>query len=66
MKQRQHLILPEIYYEILARDLGQEKADWARLPYEKRMQELETYHASYNTLDDLSLWPAELDGGVHR
>jgi hypothetical protein len=24
------------------------------------------YHAHFNTLDDLSLWPAKLDGGVDR
>jgi hypothetical protein len=58
--------LPEIYYEILARDFGQEKADWARLPYEERMKELERYHANFNTPDDLALWPPELDGGVNR
>ena len=32
--------LPEIYYEIIARDLGEDKARWARLPYEERMKEL--------------------------
>jgi hypothetical protein len=60
------LELPEIYYEILARDLGEDKARWARLPYEERMKELEWYHANFNTPDDLSPWPAELDGGVDR
>ena len=30
------------------------------------MKELEWYHANFNTPDDLSLWPAELDGGVDR
>ncbi len=59
-------IYPERYYEILARDLGEERARWARLPYEERMRELAWYHAHCNTPDDLSLWPAELDGGVDR
>ncbi|MCX6868599.1 MAG: hypothetical protein NTV46_20810 [Verrucomicrobia bacterium] len=58
--------LPEIYYEIIARDLGEDKARWARLPYEERMKELEWYHANFNTPDDLALCPAELDGGVDR
>ncbi len=57
---------PELYYEILARDLGEERARWARLPYEERMQELAWHHAHFNTPDDLSVWPAELDGGVDR
>ncbi len=57
---------PEDYYEKLAELLGEEKAAWARLPYEERMKELEWYHANFNTPDDLSLWPAELDGGVDR
>lgn len=59
-------VYPERYYEILARDLGEERARWARLPYEERMRELAWYHAHCNTPDDLSLWPAELDGGVDR
>lgn len=59
-------VYPERYYEILARDLGEERARWARLPYEERMRELAWYHAHVNTPDDLSLWPAELDGGVDR
>jgi len=59
-------VYPERYYEILARDLGEEKARWARLPYAERMRELEWYHAHFNTPDDLSPWPAELDGGVDR
>jgi hypothetical protein len=57
---------PEEYYEILARDLGEDRARWARLPYAERMRELEWYHATFDTPDDLSLWPAELDGGVER
>ncbi len=57
---------PESYYEKLAELLGEEKAAWARLPYEERMKELEWYHANFNTPDDLSLWPAELDGGADR
>lgn len=59
-------IYSETYYEILARDLGDEKAAWARLPYAERMRELEWVHATFNTPDDLSLWPAELDGGADR
>ena len=59
-------VYPDRYYEILARDLGEERARWARLPYEERMRELAWYHAHCNTPDDLSLWPAELDGGVDR
>jgi hypothetical protein len=49
-----------------ALDLGEERARWARLPYEERMQELAWHHAHFNTPDDLSVWPAELDGGVDR
>ena len=59
-------VYPERYYEILARDLGEEKARWARLPYAERMRELAWYYAHFNTPDDLSPWPAELDGGVDR
>lgn len=59
-------VFSETYYELLARDLGEEQAAWARLPYEQRMKELEWYHANFNTPDDLSLWPAELDGGADR
>ncbi|MFM8803986.1 MAG: hypothetical protein ACKOK8_08765 [Planctomycetia bacterium] len=59
-------IYPERYYEILARDLGEDRARWARLPYAERMRELAWYHAHFNTPDDLSTWPAELDGGVDR
>lgn len=57
---------PEWYYEILARDLGDDRARWARLPYEARMRELAWYHAHFDTPDDISMWPAELDGGVDR
>ncbi|MDK3157509.1 hypothetical protein QPK87_13120 [Kamptonema cortianum] len=53
---------PEEYYELLEREFGREKADWARLPYEQRMEELERIHASFNTQDDLSHWPPELGG----
>ena len=57
---------PDRYYDILARDLGEERARWARLPYADRMRELAWYHANFKTPDDLSPWPAELDGGVDR
>jgi len=57
---------PEAYYEKLAELLGEERAAWARLPYDVRMKELEWYHENFNTPDNLSLWPAELDGGVDR
>lgn len=59
-------VYPELNYVILARDLGEERASWARLPYEARMRELAWYHAHFDTPDDLSVWPAELDGGVDR
>ena len=59
-------VYPGEYYEKLAELLGQEKADWARLPYAERMKELEWYHAHFNTPDDLAECPAELDGGVDR
>ena len=61
-----NLVYSEDYYEKLAELLGEEKAAWARLPYEERMKELAVLHASFNTPDDLSEWPAELDGGVDR
>lgn len=66
MNQLPDPVYSENYYEILARDLGEEKAAWARLPYDERMKELELLHAQFDTPDDLSLWPAELDGGVDR
>jgi hypothetical protein len=59
-------VYPERYYEILARDLGEEKTRWARLPYAERMRELAWYHSQFNTPDDVSPWPVELDGGVDR
>ena len=65
-RARTDRVYPDRYYEILARDLGEERARWARLPYEERMRELAWYHAHFNTPDDLSPWPAELDGGVDR
>ncbi len=57
---------PDAFFETLAELLGEEKAAWARLPYEERMAEMERLHAEFNTPDDVSLWPAELDGGVDR
>jgi len=65
-QNRKDPIYSEAYYEKLAELFGQEIADWARLPYDERMKELAWYHAHFNTPDDLSLWPAELDGGVDR
>jgi hypothetical protein len=50
------------YYEYIERTMGQEAADWARLPPEERMRELAWYHANFNTPDDLSVWPPELGG----
>jgi hypothetical protein len=54
----------EEYYELLARLLGEEQAAWARLPPEKREEELRWYHDNFDTPDDLAEWPPELDGGV--
>jgi hypothetical protein len=59
-------VFSDAYYEKRAELLGEDKARWARLPCEERMKELEWYHANFNTPDDLSSWPAELDGGVDR
>jgi hypothetical protein len=53
---------PEEYYEHLAKILGQEAADWARLPYFERWKALEWQHQNFNTPDDLSVWPPELGG----
>ena len=58
--------LSEEYYENLARTMGEERAAWARLPREEREKELRWYHDNFNTADDLSLWPPELDGGVNN
>lgn len=54
------------YYEHLAETMGQEAADWTRLPRAEREKVLTWYHQNFNTPDDLSIWPAELDGGVDR
>ena len=54
---------PEEYYQHLARTLGEERAEWARLPPEERLRELRWYHAHFNTPDDLDEWPPELSGG---
>ncbi len=56
----------DAYYEHLAEILGEDRARWARLPREEREKELRWYHANFDTPDDLSIWPAELDGGVDR
>lgn len=55
--------MPEEYYEWLADAMGQEAADWARLPREEREKELRWYHENFNTPDDLAVWPPELGGG---
>ena len=57
---------PEWYYELLARTMGEAKADWARLSRRDREAELTLLHRSFDTPGDLSVWPAELDGGAHR
>ena len=57
---------PEEYYEHLAETMGEEAAAWARLPREERERELTWLHESFNTPDDLSIWPAEFDGGANR
>lgn len=60
------LQLPDSYYERLAETMGQEAADWARLPREEREKVLTWHHMNFNTPDDLSIWPAEMDGGLGR
>ncbi|MFM8495582.1 MAG: hypothetical protein ACKOEM_08665 [Planctomycetia bacterium] len=57
---------PEWYYDLLARTMGEEKAAWARLPPREREAELTALHRAFDTPDDLSVWPAELDGGCDR
>jgi hypothetical protein len=57
---------PEDYYEHIAETIGEEAAAWARLPREEREQELTLLHRSFNTPDDLAVWPPELDGGFGR
>ena len=57
---------PEWYYELLAETMGEEVAAWARLPPAVREAELTALHLAFDTPDDLSAWPAELDGGVDR
>jgi hypothetical protein len=56
----------EAYFRHIAEVLGEDRARWARLPREQREQELRWYHAHFDTPDDLSIWPAELDGGGDR
>ena len=56
----------EAYHEHLAEILGEDRARWARLPRAERERELRSYHANFDTPDDLSIWPTELDGGVAR
>ena len=57
---------PDWYYELLARTMGEEKAAWARLSPREREAELTALHRAFDTPDDLSAWPAELDGGCDR
>lgn len=59
-------VYSEEYYERLAQTMGQEAADWARLPRAEREKVITWYHQTFNTPDDLSPWPAELDGGTNR
>ena len=59
-------IYPEEYYEHLARILGQEQADWARLPRAARERELSWLQKHFDTPDDLAECPPELDGGLHN
>ncbi len=54
---------PEDYYEHIARTLGEEMAAWARLPRTEREAQLRWVHESFNTPDDLAVWPPELNGG---
>lgn len=60
------VVMPEEYYEWMEREMGQEAADWARLPREEREQEIRWYHENFNTPDDLAVWPPELDGGKNN
>lgn len=46
--------------------MGEAKAEWDRLPRHEREAELTLLHRSFDTPDDLSVWPAELDGGADR
>ncbi len=55
--------MSEAYYEWMERAMGQEAADWARLPPEEREKELRWYHENFNTPDDLAIWSPELGGG---
>ncbi|MBI4025079.1 MAG: hypothetical protein HY360_08865 [Verrucomicrobia bacterium] len=56
----------ESYYVLLARLLGEEQAEWSRLPPDEREKEIRWYHEHFNSPDDLALWPPELDGGLHN
>jgi hypothetical protein len=58
--------MPEEFFEHLERLFGEERAAFSRLPKAEREKELLWYHEHFNTPDDLSEWPAELDGGVNR
>ncbi len=54
--------MPEDYFEELARTIGDEAADWARLPPAEREKEIRWYHDNFWTPDDLSICPPELGG----
>lgn len=56
----------EEYYEHIARIMGQEAADWARLPRLERERVLSWYHENFNTPDDLAIWPPELGSGPEK
>ncbi len=55
-------VYSEAYYEHIARTLGKEAADWARLPRAERERELTWLHSQFHSPDDLSIWPPELGG----
>ncbi len=52
--------MPEEYFEVLERTMGEEAAAWSRLPREEREKELRWYHENFFTPDDLAVWPPEL------
>lgn len=57
---------PDWHHELPTRTMDEAKAKWARPPRREREAELPLLHRSFETPDDLSVWPAELDGGADR